>query len=151
MAASTAPAVKAALLALLQAESTLAGVQCEYADPGDAIQQESLFYGRTLTTEKPDSMGKRSQREAYDIEVYIYAAMDGNDPQTIEERCWTLVASLENVVRANNGNNGALTNAISNVSASGWVVFAGTEMTPFVSGGQRVAEALSKVHVEAIK
>lgn len=148
MAASTAPAVKATLLTLLQADSGLSGVGITYADPGAEITQECVFYGRTIETEKPVEMGQRSQREAYDVEAYIYVAQDGNDPQACEERCWALVARLESVVRANNGPQGALTA----VTPGGWVVMAGTDMTPFIAqGGQRVAEALCRVHVEAKK
>jgi hypothetical protein len=149
MAASTAPSVKAALLTLLRADVSLSGVQIEYADPGAEIQQESVFYGRTIETEKPDSLGQRKQRESYDLEIYVYTAQDGNDPQTCEERGWALVARLETVVRANNGNNGALSAALTN--AAGWVVMGSVEMTPFTHSGQRVCEALCRVHVEAVK
>lgn len=149
MAASTAPSVKAALLTLLQADAGLTGVQCSYADPGQEIVQEAIFYGRTITTEQPDSFGQRKQREKYDIEVIVGVTVDGNDPQTVEERCWALVGRLEAVVRANNGNNGALTLAVS--PSAGWVAMGGIEMDPFAVGGSRVAVALCKVHVEAVK
>lgn len=154
MSATTAPSVKSALLTLIRADSTLSGIQSSYADPGQSIAQESLFYGRTVSTENPDSMGKRAQREHYDVELYVYVALDGDDPQTAEERCWALVAALENVVRTNNGPQGALSVSLKDTAggaAAGWVVYAGTEMTPFVYGAQRVAEALCKIHVEAIK
>lgn len=149
MAASTAPSVKAALLTLLRVDAGLSGVQIEYSDPGAAIQQESIFFGRTMETEKPDSLGQRKQRESYDVEIYVYVAVDSDDPQTCEERCWALVAEIENVVRANNGRSGALSVALN--PGAGWVVYGGTNMTPFAHDGQRVAEAQCKVHVEAIK
>lgn len=149
MSASTAPSVKAELLTLLRADAGLAGVQIDYADPGASIGQEEIFYGRTVETEKPDSLGQRRQREAYDIEVYVYVAQDGDDPQACEERCWAIVAELENVVRANNSSSGALSAALTN--AAGWVVMGAIEMTPFTVNGQRVCEALCRVHVEAIK
>lgn len=149
MSASTAPSVKASLLTLLRADAALAGVQMSYADPGAEIQQEALFYGRTIQSEKPATIGQRSQREQYDLEVYIFVAQDGNDPQACEERGWALVARLENVVRANNGPQGALSNALT--PGAGWVVMGAVEMTPFMHSGQRVVEALCKVHVEAKK
>jgi hypothetical protein len=149
MAASTAPQIKAALLTLLRADSGLSGVQCEYSDPGDAIQQESLFYGRTIESEQPSSYGQRKQRESYDIELYIYVATDSNDPQTCEERCWALIARLETVVRANNSNTGALSTAMTN--GAGWVAMAGITTTPFRFNGQCVTEGLCRVHVEAVK
>ena len=148
MAASTAPAVKAQLLTLLQADAALDGVGITYSDPAGEITQEALFFGRTLTGEKPDAMGQRRQREEYDVEVYIYTAQDGNDPQACEERAWALVAELENVVRAANGPQGALTQQL---TGGGYAYYNGTEMTPFIAGGQRVCEALCKVHVCALK
>lgn len=149
MGASTAPTVKATLLTLLRADTALSGVQIDWSDPGQAIGQEELFYGRTIETEEPSpGMGQRRQREKYYLEVYIYVAADGDDPQTIETRCWALVAELENTIRANNMAQGALGTAL---VPGGWVVMGATEMTPFVSGGQRVAEALCRVNVEAIK
>ena len=149
MAASTAPSVKSALITLLRAEPALAGVGIDYSDPGSSIQQEAIFYARTLQTEKPDSLGQRKQRESYDLEVYIYVQVPGDDPQLCEERCWTLVASLENVIRANNGSTGALSAALT--PGNGWVVMGSIQMTPFTYNGARVAEALCRVHVEAIK
>lgn len=151
MAASTAPAVKSALLTLLAADSGLSGVQIEYADPGAEIAQESIFFGRTIETEKP-SPGMRGnnlkQRESYDLELWVYAAADGNDPQTVEERCWTLVGRVEAVVSANNTAQGTLGVTL---VPGGWVVMAGIEMTPFTVNGQRVAEAKLTIHAEAIK
>lgn len=155
MAASTAPSVKSALLTLLRADDGLSGVQIDYADPGAAIADEEIFYGRTIETEKPGAgLGQRRQTETYDIEIYVYVKLDGDDPQTCEERCWTLVAELENVIRANNGVNGALSVALKDLAgsnAAGWVVMGAIEMTPFTYQGARVAEALCKVHVEARK
>lgn len=148
MAASTAPAVKVALLTLLRADAGLSNVQVEYAHPGTMSAPEVLFFGRTIGTEAPDSMGQRRQREIYDIEVVIGAKVDGDDAQTTEERCWALVAVLENVVRANNGPQGAL---LASIDSSGWLAMAGTQMTPYVESGARYSEALCRVHVEAIK
>lgn len=154
MAATTAPSVKAALMSLLQDDSDMQGVQISYADPGPEIAQEALFFGKTLTTEGPVSMGNRRQQESYDIEIYIYVKVDGNDPQTAEERGWDLVSALEDLVRAENGNTGTLTAALQDRKfnpAAGWIVYAGTEMSPFRIGGARLVEALCKIHVEARK
>ena len=154
MSATTAPSVKAELLTLIQADATLSAIQSTYAYPGQSIAQEALFYGRTIGTENPDSMGQRKQRERYEVQVYIYVALDSDDPQTCETRCWDLVSALENLVRANNSNTGALSAALKDNlggNAAGWVVYGGTEMTPFAYSGQRVCEALCKINVTAIK
>lgn len=150
MAASTAPSIKAALLSLLRADSGLSGVQCSYADPGQEVAQEAIFFARTLQTEQPDSFGQRKQKEQYDIEVVVGVTMDGNDPEACEERCWALVARLETIVRANNGVSGSLSAAMTN--AAGYVAMGGISMDPFTAvGGSRVAVALCKIHVVAVK
>lgn len=149
MSASTAPAVKAALLTLLRADAGYSNVLVEYSHPGTTSNPEVVFFGRVIATEQPDSMGQRKQREHYDIEVVIGAKVDGDDAQTTEERCWTLVAVLENVVRANNGPQGALSLALS--PGAGWVAMAATEMTSYIEAGARYSEALCKVGVTAIK
>lgn len=150
MAASTAPTVKAALLTLLRADTGLAGVQIDYADPGSEIGQEEIMFGRTVQTEHAAVLPPtRKQDETYDLEIWVYVANDGNDPQTVEERCWAIVARLETVVRANAGPTGALAAAM--VNAIGWVAMGAIEMTPLAVPGQRVAEALCKVHVFARK
>jgi hypothetical protein len=149
MSASTAPAVKAQLLTLLRADPGYAGVLVEYGLPATSSNPEVVFFTRTIQTERPDSIGQRKQRESYDIETVVGAKVDGDNPQAAEERCWALVAVLENIVRANNSNTGALSAALT--PSVGWVVMGAIEMTPYVEQGARYAEALCKVHVEAIK
>lgn len=149
MSASTAPSVKSELLTLLRADSGLAGVQIDYADPGANIGQEQIFCGRTLQSEAPDALGGRSQREKYDLEVYVYVAQDGDNPQACEERCWALVARVESVVRANNGPQGALSAALA--PGNGFLYMQGIDVTPFTFNGQRVTEGLCRIHVEAKK
>lgn len=149
MAASSAPGVKAALLTLLQADAGLTGVGITYAHPG-VVTQEDIFYNRTIATEQPDTIGQRKQREEYDIEVVVTVARDGNDAKAAEDRCWALVARVENVVRANNGANGALPAALG-TGVAGAITMGGGDMTPYIEGGQRISEWLGRVHVWAIK
>lgn len=151
MSTSTAPAVKNALLGLMQADANLTGVRIDYADPGDEIGQEQIFFGRTLGSEQPaPGMGQRRQEENYEIEVYVYVAADGNDPQAVEDRAYAIVAELETLVRANNGPTGALAAVI---TGGGWAAMSAAPetMTPFTFGGQRVCEALCRVKVKARK
>lgn len=142
MAASSAPAVKAQLLTLLRADSALSGVQITYSHPGATIQQECVYFNRTVETERPAALGQRRQNEDYYMEVVVDVAQDGDDAQVCEERCWALVAEVENTIRNNNGPGGALATVV-----SGWVVFGAVEMTPFIERGQRLAEAVCRVQV----
>lgn len=151
MGASTAPAVKAALFTLLQGDVNLAGVGIDWADPGEAIQQEAIFFGKTTSVDTvAPGMGQRRQEENYEIEVWVYVAVDGGDPQTVEDRAYVLVGELESLVRANNGPGGALSNVI---TGGGWANMSGAPktLTPFIYGAQRVCEALCTVHVKARK
>lgn len=138
MAASSAPAAKAALLALLQADAGLSGVQVEYAHPGAAIQQESIFFNRTTENDSSVALGQRKRDEDYTLEVVVSVARDGNDPQGCEERCWALVAAIEDVVRANPD----LSRTVSK-----FALYDGADVTPYVEGGQRITEAVCRVAV----
>lgn len=143
MAASSAPAIKAELLTLLQASSGLEDVQIEYSHPGSTIQAESIYFGKTIETEVPGALGNRRQNEDYTIEVIVDCTQGGDDAQTCEERCWAMVAVLENVIRDNNGPTGAL----SALLGGGYVLYAGTDMTPYIETAGRLSEAVCQVRV----
>lgn len=137
MAASSAPAAKAALLTLLQADLG-SGVQVEYAHPGPAIQQESIFFNRTTENDTSVALGQRKRDEDYTLEVVVSVARDGNDAQGCEERCWALVGHIETVVRANPSLSGTVAK---------FALYDGADMTPYAEGGQRIAEAVCRVAV----
>lgn len=147
---SSAPAVKAALLTLLQADSGLTGVQLTYNHPGLSIQQEAAYFQRTIQTEELYSAGQRHQHETYDVELVVDVSQDGDDAQVCEERCWAIVARVELVIRANNGSGGGLSTAFP-AGVGGAVTMGGVTMTPYINTGARLAEAVCLVHVEAIK
>lgn len=150
MGASTAPAVKAALLTLLQADGALSGVQIVYSHPGATVQKEAIYFEGTHGQEEPATLGTRKQLETYDIEVAVGVVTDGDQAQAGEERCWALVARLESIVRAQGGlPAGPVSLAM---PGGGFAVMGGTEMTPYILGNsQRLAHAVCRVHVEGYK
>jgi hypothetical protein len=144
MAATSAPAVKKALLVLFRGNSSLKGVQMEYAHPGAAIQQEAIYFHRTVITEQAAALGNLRRDEDYYIELIADVLQDGDDAQTPEERCWALVSTLETLVRENPGKG---SDAMSGI-VSGWVVWSGVEMLPAIEPGQRLAEATCRITVK---
>lgn len=143
MASTSAPAVKAALLALIKTGG-LTGVQITYAHPGGVVQQEYVFFHKTTERETAAALGYRRRDEDYVIELIVGVARDGDNAQTGEERCWAIVAVIENLVRANPGQGSDVMSAI----VSGWVVWGGAEMTPLIESGQRLAEAVCRIEVK---
>lgn len=101
MASSSAPAAKAALVSLLQADPGMTGVTVTYGHPGSEMQQECVWTGMVTAAEQAISLGNMLRDEAYTIQVMVLVAQDGDDAQACEERCLALVAVVENVVRAN--------------------------------------------------
>lgn len=146
MAATSAPAVKRALLELLR-NSPLIGqaqVQVEYAHPGATIQQETVFFHRTVVKEAAAALGHRRRDEDYYVELIVSVLQDGADAQTPEERCWEIVQAAEELVRENPGQGSDAMSAI----VSGWVVWSGAEMTPVIETGGRNAEAVCRITVK---
>ena len=97
-ATSTAPAVKAALLAALV--SALPGVQVVYSHPGDALEPDSLYLGDVRgTSEVPTSRaGRLARHERYTVDVWISVVRDGTTAEAAEARAFVLLAELEDVL-----------------------------------------------------
>lgn len=100
MATSTVPAAKAALLALLQARAGLSGVQITWEDPAELIQREAIYFGDTDVDERTAALGYQRRDESYDLELIVRVLQEGDDAQTTETRWWTIVAEIEQTLRA---------------------------------------------------
>lgn len=114
MAASTAPAVKAALLTQLAARTGLAGVGIHWAAPVDshlyAQSGEDIFLGDVSRDEEWLVLGgTRPRDEHYRLTVVVQAYRKGNDPQATETRCWALVEELAALLRDDPTVGGAIT------------------------------------------
>lgn len=146
MSASTAPAVKAALVTLLAADPTIVAdeVQVEYAEPGSGLRQEAIWFDRTVLREEAAAFGYQRRNEDYTLELVVFVAQDGDEAQLCEERAWELVAIVENTLRGNPTAGGAV-----NLS----VQFIGAEMQPGFApkGAQRVAIATCELQCKSRK
>lgn len=139
---SSAPAVKKKLLELMEASSEFKGVQLCYGHPGPAIQQEVIYFHRTVETDRPsvlgDQTGSNAREENYSFDVIVEITQDGDRYDLAEERCWQVIAAIETVVR----NNITMQEAV-----KGWVLYAGAEMVPFWSDSQTHAQATCRIEV----
>jgi len=146
VATSTVPAAKAGLLALLQANATLAPLNTlgavTYAHPGKHIQKEAVFLGDAVFAEEQPMVGNRIHRERYTIPVWVTVLNEGDDAKAAEERMWTLVGGVETAVRSD-GTLGNATNVLSAVVAS-----PGKQPRSFIESQGRVSECQVSVVCE---
>lgn len=98
---SSAPAVKAKLIQLLQARTGLAGVQVSWAHPGKNLERESIFFGRVRGTDQWSGLGNHTRLEDYIADVVVMVVEPGTDAQATEERLWELYAEVETQLQEN--------------------------------------------------
>ena len=115
---STVPAVKAALLAKLQARADLADVQIEYEPVSTFTDDEMIVLGavqgRMDVRRMVGSGGAGWLDEAYVLTVSVYVFRGDADEtasQTNEERAYALAASVADEVRADPSIGGLVTQA----------------------------------------
>lgn len=101
MAASTIPAAKAALLALIDARPGLDGVHVAWGIPAELPQElERVFVGDAVEVSREwVSLGAYKLDEEYTLQVHVETFAAGNDQATTEQRLWTLIAEVEAAVR----------------------------------------------------
>lgn len=112
MAASTIPAAKAALFALLDTNTTLAKVPRTWSDaPPDQLGREHIYYGPTANiTRTPKTFGDGVHfDEDYTLELILYARAGGYDQQAVEDGLWALVALIETLLAPTRANAAAVT------------------------------------------
>lgn len=100
MASSTAPAVKAALVALLA--DALGGVAVAYGPPppGVLAGREFVWVGAITHTQAAAALGRRRRSDEYEIEVVCdVRGADRVDHQELTERAYELAAAVEDTVR----------------------------------------------------
>ena len=100
MAGSIIADYKARLLTQLQANSTISGIQCEYADPGGSQRREAIFLGDIETDDfVPEALapGRRRRRESFSCELFIEVSSKPT-AQTAEARAVELANAVETVL-----------------------------------------------------
>lgn len=98
---SSIPRVKAAVMRLLAADSTLTAVASSWAPPpGDRLQHEHIWLGDPRDIDRETRIANRTRIETYTLPVVFSVARGGYDGEAIESRAWDLVAALELAVIA---------------------------------------------------
>lgn len=104
MAASTIPAAKAALLALIAARPALAAVHCAWGIPAELPPEpERIYIGDAVDVVREwAALGLQRMDEEYALQVHVETFADGNDQASTETRLWVLINEVEQAVRATN-------------------------------------------------
>jgi len=97
---STAPVVRAALIAALDARSGLDGVLVTHFWQGQADEQEALYLGSTSSDEEWVTLraGRKAREETYRIQIHIRAWKPGFWDATNETRIFALIAEVDNLL-----------------------------------------------------
>ena len=101
MAGSTMYAVKAQLLTLLKANSTLSSIQVSYGDPGEAMRRESVYLGDIISnaqTPEAFASGRRRRIEDFTLDVEVFVQSKAVGQQECEQRALVLANAVEDVL-----------------------------------------------------
>lgn len=102
MATSTIPAFKSALVARLQADTDLAGVQVTYGLPAPkGPDREWVWVGNAQATQETAAMGQRRREEEWTQEVVVSCLTPVRESQeTLTERAFEIAGVVEDSLRA---------------------------------------------------
>ncbi len=104
MAASTIPAAKAALLALIAARADLVtdAVHVAWGIPGEVpAAAERIYVGDVIDVGRVwAALGLQRMDETYTLQVHVETWRGGDEQTATEERLWVLVNEVEQAVRA---------------------------------------------------
>lgn len=97
---STAPVVRAALIAQLSLRAGLADVSVTHVWPGGAAPQEAIYLGRTTLRNAWATMraGRKTREEDYRIELFVWVLDPTDWGAASEARAFELMAEVENMV-----------------------------------------------------
>lgn len=100
MSTSTAPTVRAALIAALAARPGLAGVAVTYLWQGDADTQEAIYLGKTIITNNWVTLrsGRKTREETQRIELHIRSLKPTDWGPVAETRAFAMIAEVEDLV-----------------------------------------------------
>ena len=95
-------AVKDALLAILQADAELAGIQVTRGRPGDDLKDEAVWIGRAVGRHKPVAIraGRQPRDETFTVDVVVSVLKAGGTIAAAEDRAHALMDQVEDSVAA---------------------------------------------------
>jgi len=101
---TTVPECKAAILAILNADAGLAGVDRRWSPPTEgedySAVNEKIFFGDTeILDENWASLGAGKRRESYRLTLSAWVAQEGDDPQATETRAWAIWKTVRIALR----------------------------------------------------
>ena len=99
---STVPAVKGAILGLIEARGALAAIQTEWGHPGKNIARESIFMEDAQFDSESIAfmrVAPHPHTEEYVVPVVVDVLSEGDDARAAEERGWTLAGEVEEAIR----------------------------------------------------
>lgn len=99
MATSTIPAFKDALVTRLSARTGLDGVQVTYGLPAGAVKREHIIIGGANGSQEYRTIGHLHRMEEYVVQVYVNVIREGVQQQACDERCFALLAEIEDELR----------------------------------------------------
>lgn len=99
---STAPTVRATLVAALDARPALDAVSVTHMWQGQADEQEAMFLGNTTITNEWATIraGRKTRDETYQIQLMIHVHVPGDWGPAAETRMFVLIAEVEDLVAA---------------------------------------------------
>jgi hypothetical protein len=98
---SSVPRLKAALVRLFAADTTLSAVASDWAPPPpDRLKHSHIWIGEVKDMAREPKIGGQSRRERYTLDVIFSVGRGGYDGQAIEEAAWALVNAFELAVNA---------------------------------------------------
>ena len=114
MATSTIPALKAALLSLLQARAGLSGVQVTYGMPAVSPPPRREFIALTDADgdQETAALGRTRREEVYRLKVLCSVLREGSDQQSATERAFALAAEIVSALRADPSVTGTVRTAL---------------------------------------
>ena len=101
---STIDAAEDALLTLLQADGTLAGLPVELGEPGAQIQREHVFIAEDVSSDDiwdTTGAGQSQRAEAFALKCVVLVKQTGDDWPAVRTRAHALAEAAEAVVAAN--------------------------------------------------
>jgi hypothetical protein len=101
VATTTITAMRAALIALLQARAGLTGVQLGYGMPSGALQREHILLGQVEATQEYAAIGTVRKFEDYTVALFISVTREGVQQQEADERALALLAEVDACLRSN--------------------------------------------------
>lgn len=136
---STKPAVKAALIALLQARPGLSGVLVTWAIPHGTLEAEWICVGNVIGEDASAAIGQQARDERYTVACTVSVLRSMLEPaQATAERAFVLAGEIQSALRP-------LASTPLGVGQLVWALVTKTDLEEFADGKNREARVTVNV------